>query len=83
MKAVLEGKSLKRRKKPHSELSDRRCRDCGRPLKANLADRKAEGRPLYCFKHWRERQQRRNHTMTTAREVRQGRPGRKVKERRA
>ena len=83
MKAVLEGNRLKRRKKPHSELSGRRCRECGARLKANLADRKPEHKPLYCFKHWRERQQRRNHTMTTAREVRQGKPGRKVKEVRA
>ena len=72
-----------RKKYRADELSERRCRVCGARLKANLTDRKAEGKPLYCFKHWRELQQHRNHTMTTAREARQGRPGRKVKEVRA
>jgi len=52
-------------KKPYefTELSDRKCVKCGRPIKANVAARKAELKPLYCNPCHHDKEAGRGHRM--------------------
>jgi len=55
------------KKVPYTEMSNRRCEICGKPIKKNVADRKPTQKHLFCFHHWRDITE---HYMATAREVR-------------